>query len=117
MAFTDALQDTATFYTTSVSRSSIGEEVKSQAALYSGIRCRIHKTQSSPKNMGGPQEGAFQKYKNQWVLLVETAYNGADRGDKVVVNSENYLIVRKQSMKGVTSTPNHIAYYLEENNG
>ena len=118
MAFTDALRDSATFYTTTTSRSGgIGADAKTQTALYSNIRCRVHKTNVSPRNIGGPGKGAWQEYENMWTVLVESQYSGGARGGKVVVNGQNYLITKKHEIRGSSSAVHHICYYLQETDG
>jgi len=114
MAFADALQDTCTIYNTTVTTSATKAQVKSQSVRYSAIRCRLHST--SNQNRNEKSQGSFENFKNIWILQVEAIYNGAVRGDRVVVNSQNYIITKKHEIKGVSSSANHVVYTLEEQN-
>ena len=112
MAFIDALQDTCTIYNTTTTTSSTGKQTKSQSARYSDIRCRLHSGSSKANNIKAP--GSAENFKNEWTLLVEPAYNGAVRGDRVVANAQNYIITRVQEVRGSTSSINHVIYILQE---
>lgn len=117
MSFADALQDTATFYSITTSSGDIGDVSKAESVLYLDVPCRLHAAQSFSSNKGGAGEGSTEKFVNMWNLLVESDYNGASRGDKVVINGENYLITRKHEIMGDSSAIHHVTYYLTEYDG
>ena len=110
MAFVDALTNTATFYTVSSGKDALGNDVKSEVALYTDIRARLHKRSTS----GYQNPYSHEDFVETHVLQVEPQYDGADRGDKVVVKGRVYVIVQVGKPKGLTTTPHHINYYLSE---
>ena len=112
MAFEDGLADTANFFTITTAQNALGQEIKSEVVLYTGIRCRLG-NKGGIKDLSHP-EGTEEAYNTEWVVMVETIYNGADRGDRVVVNNQRFLITKKQTIKGTIGQENHIVYYLKE---
>ena len=117
MAFKDGLQDIATFYTISLGfkqGDQIGEQVKTESVLYNSIPCRLNSNTRHPGNILRNEEGKQEKFKYDAVVIVLPQYNAANRGDKVVVNSTTYLIVKKFETKGTTPQIHHVIYYLEE---
>ena len=112
MAFIDALQDRVTIYSISISTSAEGEQTKQESLLYSNIRCGLRSISGFREIQ--PDPGAMETYSERWLIQVEAQYNGADRGDKAVVNGITYQITKKHEIKGVKSTAEYIVYYLQE---
>lgn len=109
--FTDALQDTAKFYTIALTRTSYGQQKKGETLLYDDIPCRLNR--GSGNDLSG-NEGEQQNVYRKDKILVEPAYDGAKKGDKVVCNGINYTIAKKTEAKGRSQNPHHIIYYLDE---
>lgn len=116
MAFADALQDTVTIYTTTFAAASgdtIGEQVKTQTPLYSGVKCKLIAVRS-----GVPpvlqREGSQQNYKQKWLIQMEAQYNGASIGHTAAIGAKNFVITDKQEIRGDSSAIHHMVYYLEE---
>lgn len=117
MAFKDALQDTVTIYTVSTaykSGDSIGQQVKTETALYSNVKGRLNSLSNAALAMSLNEVGKQEKYTNAWVLEMEPQYNGGARGGKVVCNGENFIISKKHEIRGRTSAIHHVVYYLQE---
>lgn len=115
MAYADALQDTVTIYTTTTGfkgGDTVGEQVKTDTPLYSGVPCRLMSVSSFQgiRSQIQKQEG----YKNKWLIQMEPQYNGADRGATAEVNGNNYIISKKHEIRGVSSAIHHVVYFLEE---
>lgn len=117
MAFADALQETATFYSEAKTRSAIGGAIKTPTAQYSSIPCRLHKANTFPRNQGGAQKGSSESFEDTWIMIVEAAYNGGARGWTVTSGGQNYIITGKKEIRGTSSVINHVVYYLQEYNG
>jgi len=107
--YIDALTDTISFYTVTISKDSIGQEKKVKTILYNSIKGRV--ARKSERIID--EKGVFQEYKNILVLQVEKNYNGAERGDVVVFRGQNYTIVNKKEIKGVNDVE-FLVYYLNE---
>lgn len=116
MAFKDALTDSITIYSISIGKKAgdlVGQEVKTETLLYNSIPGRLHsEVKSSSVNRAEP--GKQEAYSYKWTLLTQPEHNGANRGDKAVVNGVNYIISYKQEISGVNASINHVVYYLEE---
>jgi len=117
MAFADALQDVVTISTVAVgfrAGSNIGEEVKTLTPLYTSVPCRLMSSERTEDSRKG--QGSYESQKENWLILMEPAYNGANRGDRAVILSKTYLITKKHEIRGASSAINHVVYYLEEQN-
>jgi hypothetical protein len=115
MAYTDALQDTVTISTVSTDfkvGDKVGEEEKTFTPLYTNVACRLMsagRVQRTDK-----QTGSFESFANIWLIQMAPEFNGANRGDRAVVNGQTYLITKKHEIRGDSATINHVVYYLEE---
>lgn len=117
MAFADALQETATFYSEAKTRSAIGAAVKTATAVYTAIACRLHKANTFPRNQGGPNRGSAESFEDTWIMIVAPAYNGGARGWTVTSGGQNYIVTGKKEIRGASSVIHHVVYYLQEYNG
>lgn len=117
MAFIDALQDTVTIYTVSTgykSGDTVGEQVKTETPLYQNVKGRLNSLSNSALSIRRNFEGQHEKFDYSWILEMAPEYNGANRGDKVVCNGQNYIISKKHEIRGTSSAIHHVVYYLEE---
>jgi len=115
MAFKDALQDTVTISAITVADragSNIGEQVKTAVVIYNGVKCRLMNNQNQSSFVRNA--GSYQSEKENWLILMEPQYNGANRGDRAVVGGKTYLITKKHEIRGDSSAIHHVVYYLEE---
>jgi len=112
MAFNDALQDTVTISTISLSTDAFGQESKVEVVLYSAVPCRLN--QNSNGNNIDDDLGASEQFTEKWIMQMEAQYNGAVRGDKAVINSTIYEITKKHEIRGTSATVNHVVYFLKE---
>jgi hypothetical protein len=115
MAYEDALQDTVTIYTTTTGfkgGDTVGEDVKTETPLYSNVPCRLMNVGTTPSVLNQPQKQEGFKYK--WLIQMGPTFNGAERGATAVVNGDNYIITKKQEIRGDSSAIHHVVYYLEE---
>jgi hypothetical protein len=117
MAFADGLQDLITIYTISIAfkaGDTVGQQVKTEVLLYSSVPGRLNSTSNVGINTSRNTPGKQEQSKYSWILEMKPEHNGANRGDKVVANSQNYIIARKHEIRGKTSAIHHVVYYLEE---
>ena len=112
MAFSDALQDSATFKTISYTTSTAGEQTKGETALYTNVPCRLHKTAAQTRVEA--DIGKINSFSELWTMLVAPAYNGAVRGDRVITKSKTFIIVGKNEVRGRSAEIHHVVYTLEE---
>ena len=112
MSYIDALIDKASFYEVSVNKNQSGQEVKQESLLYSEIPCRFAVQGSFPVLESNITE--FENVLNKYTLQTIASYSGGKRGDRVVINDQDYIITNKKEIKGRSSTINFILYYLQE---
>lgn len=112
MSYTLGLTDTATFYQVSKSQNSNGEQIETESVRYDSINCKMNLARRSPVYAGN--EGAQQNFISSYTLQVENTYNEAVKGDKVLINGAKFLIVEGLNLKGTTTAPKLVLYYLEK---
>ncbi len=115
MAFEDALQDTVTIKTVTIAFSggdTVGEQVKTETPLYTGVACRLMSVGSVPPVLDQVQKQ--EGYINKWLIQIAPEYNGGVRGDLAIVDGVNYTITKKQEIRGDSSDIHHVVYYLDE---
>lgn len=108
----DALVDSVTISSIAKSKDSIGQEEKVPTALYTDAPCKLMEDGRSRSNKEG--KGAYENFKNQWLIHMQAVHNGAERGYRAVVNGQTYLITKKHEIKGSSPTTQFVVYYLEE---
>lgn len=103
--------DTATFISISISRNSFGQETKTETPLYTNIRCSLIRRENQKfKRVDGQSE----QFQNMWRCDVEKIYNGAKRGDRVVINGDNYIITKKEQATDFDGDIVFYYYWLKE---
>ena len=112
MAHKDALTDSVTIVTIGTTKDNIGQETKSETALYTDVPCRLMEAGSARRS--DEKNGAFENFRNQWLIQMSAQYNGANRGDRATVNGVTYLITKKHEIRGTTPTIEYVNYYLQE---
>jgi hypothetical protein len=110
--FAKQFHDTASFYTLSLSFNSSNQEVKNKTLLYSGIRCNLIERSQSMRFEG--IQGEDEYFQNGWRCDVEPQYNGANRGDIVEANGQEYVIKKKVVDTDFQGNDFCIKYHLEE---
>jgi hypothetical protein len=116
MAYTDAYQDIVTINSVSTGFKAgdlVGETEKTKTPLYVGIKGRLYSS-SNQSEFLRTESGKQEKFKYNYGLQVEAQYNGANRGDEVIVNDEVYVITKKQELRGRSPEIHHVIYLLEE---
>ncbi len=117
--YTDAFQDTVSILACTVALKagdSIGQQVKTFSALYTNIKGKINVMPRQGIQVDLSSNGKQEGFSTEYILQLEPQYNGALRGYKAVVNGQNYIITKKEEIRGREPNPHHVAYYLEELN-
>lgn len=94
----DPLAYSASFFSVSVDTDDFGEEKKIFTPLYENIKCKVRDSKNASGSVR-PTKGEEQTYQEGYKIIVESKYNGAKIGDKVVYENEPYIITKKWEQK------------------
>lgn len=109
--YAKGLTDTATFYQKTESQNDYGQAKEADILKYQNIPCRLssHRIPNAQTN-----EGAIENFIVRYTVQVEIKYDDIERGDTVKIDDSKYLIIEQRKLKGLTSTPKLILYYIEK---